>query len=295
MTAPTRLLLVDDEVRFVENLARILRARGFAVETAFSGEAAVAMLAEGANIHVAVVDLCMPGMDGIATLRAIKGIDGGIEVIMLTGHGSLDTGIEAIREGAFDYLMKPCDPPDLVEKILEAATVENIRAHPVLWPRTRADEVLFHPFRPLKPHQPAADALAMFVGEWGEAAPERLFVVDDQGRLHGAVTRQDLVRAAQRAHPALSLDWERLVAHPEQLPDRPLEDILTPKTVMVTDAGTALENVARRMFQLRCRSLPVVDGERFLGVVRLKDVLRYLQPPAPSAGAPVDEEGSPRP
>ena len=274
--APIRLLLVDDETRFVENLARILRSRGFVVDTAESGEAALRRLMAGGEIDVAVVDLCMPGMDGIETLRAIKGLDAGMEVIMLTGHGSLETGVEAIREGAFDYLMKPCDPPELVEKINEAAAVEAIRACPMLWPRTRVDEILFHPFRPLAPDQRLADALAMFVSGWGKAPPEQLFVVDGQDRLRGALTRRDLVREAGRAHPDLEVGWEALVANPDWLPDRSIQEILVPKTVMVADCGTGLAQAAQRMFRHQCRSLPVVDGENFLGVIRLRDVLQYL-------------------
>ncbi|MBI9085773.1 MAG: response regulator [Desulfobacterales bacterium] len=273
---PTRVLLVDDEARFVETLARILLARGFAVDTAPSGEAALSRLEQGGGMDVAVVDLRMPGMDGIATLQAIKGIDSRIQVIMLTGHGSLETGVEAIREGAFDYLMKPCDPSDLIEKINEAVTVEAIRAHPVLWSRTRAAEVLFHPFRRLEPHQPLADALAMFAGDWGGgAAPEALFVVDAQGRLRGMVTRRDLVGEAGRANPGQPVTWETLGRHPEWLPNRRLEEILHPE-IITTDSGAPLVDVARCMFHNHCRSMPVVDGERFMGVVRLKDVLAYL-------------------
>jgi CheY-like chemotaxis protein len=285
---PIRILLVDDEARFVENLARILRARGRVVDTAPDGASALSRLKDGGGIDVAVVDLCMPGMGGIATLRAIKERDPRIEVIMLTGHGSLETGIEAIREGAYDYLMKPCDPIELIEKINEAATLSAIRACPVLWPRTRAEEILFHPFRPLTPRQSLADALAIFVSDGEAGSPETLFVVDEKDRVCGRVTRQDLVREAGRAHPEQTMSWERLAAHPEWLPRRPLEEILGPD-VMTTGPRTPLAEVARRMIHHRFRSMPVVDGQRFVGVIRLRDALKYLQPidpcPVPSGAA----------
>ena len=281
---PTHVLLVDDEARFVENLARILMARGLVVDIAHSGEAALAFLAQGGGMDVAVVDLCMPGMDGIATLQAIKETDPRVQVIMLTGHGSLETGVEAIREGAFDYLMKPCDPSELIDKIAEAVTVEAIRARPVLWPRTRASEILFHPFRRLEPHQSLVDALGLFTGDWGGAAPESLFIVDAQDRLRGTIKRLDLIGEAGRANPGQPVTWEALGRHPEWLPHRSLEGVLHPSTI-TTDPDAALADVARRMFRHRLRSMPVVDGQRFVGVVRLKDVLQYLEPFDPPLGS----------
>ncbi|MCU0593824.1 MAG: response regulator, partial [Desulfobacterales bacterium] len=108
MGNPIRVLLVDDEERFVLNLAKLLRGRGFDVATALDGAAGVAAV-ENNPIDVVLLDVKMPGMDGIEALRKIKEASPDAEVIMLTGHANVDTGIEAMREGALDYLMKPCD------------------------------------------------------------------------------------------------------------------------------------------------------------------------------------------
>ena len=127
MGNPIRVLLVDDEERFVQNLAKLLRGRGFEVATAFDGAAGVAAVEKSEGFDVVLLDVKMPGMDGIETLRNIKEISPETEVVMLTGHANVETGIAAMREGALDYLMKPCDIEDLVAKITEAA---RDRRHP---------------------------------------------------------------------------------------------------------------------------------------------------------------------
>jgi DNA-binding NtrC family response regulator len=114
-----KLLLVDDEEDFRTTLANRLKKRGFEVTAVGSGKGAVEAIAMQ-TVDVAVVDVKMPGMDGLQTLRALKGCDAMIEVIMLTGHASVESGVEGMRGGAFDYVVKPCDISDLVMKIEDA-------------------------------------------------------------------------------------------------------------------------------------------------------------------------------
>jgi DNA-binding response OmpR family regulator len=114
-----RVLLVDDEEAFAETLAERLEARGLEAKTAFSGDAALAMLDEG-EFDIVVLDVLMPGKDGIETLREIKQRRPLTEVIMLTGNATVQTAIEGMRNGAYDYLMKPTETKDLVEKIAAA-------------------------------------------------------------------------------------------------------------------------------------------------------------------------------
>jgi len=111
-----RILLVDDEKDFVEALAERLRNRDFDVTTAFTGEEALEKLTEY-NFDVAIVDVRMPGIDGIATLKEIKKMKPLTEVLMLTGHGTVETAIEGMKHGAHDFLMKPTEMPTLLEKI----------------------------------------------------------------------------------------------------------------------------------------------------------------------------------
>jgi len=114
-----KVMLVDDETEFVEMLAARLEAREFAVATAGSGSEALAKLRDqGAD--VVILDVVMPGQDGVETLAEIKKINPLTEVIMLTGHATVETAIEGMKRGAFDYLMKPTETEDLVAKIRKA-------------------------------------------------------------------------------------------------------------------------------------------------------------------------------
>lgn len=121
-----RLLLVDDEEDFRTTLASRLRKRKLEVWDVEDGLKAVEVV-ETKPIDVAVVDVKMTGMDGLETLKRIKQINPLIEVIMLTGHASVESGVEGMRLGAFDYLMKPCDINELILKIEDAYQQKLIR------------------------------------------------------------------------------------------------------------------------------------------------------------------------
>ena len=115
------VLLVDDEVPFVETMTKRLNKRNLNVLSAFSANQAIGQLDTHRNVDVVILDVKMPGMDGIETLKEIKKEYPLIEVIMLTGHATIETAIEGMRLGAFDYLMKPCEIEDLVAKVEAAA------------------------------------------------------------------------------------------------------------------------------------------------------------------------------
>ncbi len=114
-----KLLLVDDEVEFMQTLVRRMKKRNVDVVGVNSGEEALAYLSENA-IDVVVLDVKMSGMDGIETLGEIKKAKPITEVIMLTGHANLEVAVEGMEIGAFDYLMKPINIDDLLYKIQDA-------------------------------------------------------------------------------------------------------------------------------------------------------------------------------
>ena len=116
-----KLLLVDDEVPFVETMTKRLKKREFGVDIAHSGLDAPKLLESNDKLERRLVSVKMPGMDGIDTLREIKKIYPLTEVVMLTGHATVESAIEGMRFGAFDYLMKPCDIEQLVSKVTQAA------------------------------------------------------------------------------------------------------------------------------------------------------------------------------
>jgi DNA-binding NtrC family response regulator len=123
------VLLVDDEVSFVEPISKRLTVRGFAVSTANDGAAGLATLAEK-EIDVVVLDVSMPGMDGITALSEIKRRHPLVEVIVLTGHASIETSTTGMEGGAFDYLLKPVVFEDLVFKIEDAYQRRHLASGP---------------------------------------------------------------------------------------------------------------------------------------------------------------------
>ena len=121
------VLLVDDEAPFVDTMTKRLAKRKLTVFKSYSGEEALETLKQNSKIDLAILDVKMPGMDGIETLKEIRKEFPLVEVIMLTGHATVETSIEGMRLGAFDYLMKPCDMDVLIEKV--NAAVSKKRDH----------------------------------------------------------------------------------------------------------------------------------------------------------------------
>jgi len=118
-TSDIRVLLIDDEQTLLEYLSKRLLKEGFIVKATFSGEEALEVAANN-FFDVAVVDLKMPGMDGVETQKRLKEIQPLIQCIVLTGHGSIDTALESGHHNAYKYLLKPIDYENLVETIKEA-------------------------------------------------------------------------------------------------------------------------------------------------------------------------------
>ncbi len=116
-----RVLIVDDEGDFAETLAERLRLRGFDAVAVGGADEAMARIHAGLDPEVVLLDLKMPGVDGLATLSLLKEEDPAVEVILLTGHGSTTAAIEGMQRGLFDYLVKPVDIGALVERIRDAA------------------------------------------------------------------------------------------------------------------------------------------------------------------------------
>jgi len=128
----TVVLLVDDEVPFVEAMERRLAKRGLDVKTAFSGEEALQRLKQLAHVDVIILDVKMPGMDGLETLKQIKKVSPIVEVIMLTGHATVETAIDGMKLGAYDYLMKPADMDVLMEKLTAAKTKKSLHEQKII-------------------------------------------------------------------------------------------------------------------------------------------------------------------
>ena len=120
MTTPF-IMLVDDEVSFVKTVAKRLAKRNIKTITAFSAEEGLEKLKENQDLDVIVLDIKMPGMNGIDALKEIKTVSPLVEVIMLTGHATIELAVDAMKLGAHDFLMKPFEIEELVLKMQEAA------------------------------------------------------------------------------------------------------------------------------------------------------------------------------
>jgi len=119
MSDKIKLLIVDDEMKFLDSIAKRLEMRGFDVTKASRGEEALEA-AEAGGFDLALLDLKMPGMDGTEVLRTLKDEHKYIEVIMLTGHGSINSAVECTKLGAFSYLSKPYELENLLEVLRDA-------------------------------------------------------------------------------------------------------------------------------------------------------------------------------
>ena len=115
------VLLVDDETEFIETFSERLELRNLEISKAFSGEEALEVLDKTHTVEVVILDVKMPRMDGIETLAEIKKKHPLVEVIMLSGHADIASAIDGMKQGAFDYLTKPCDIDQLLSKVTEAA------------------------------------------------------------------------------------------------------------------------------------------------------------------------------
>ncbi|MEX1327631.1 MAG: response regulator [Desulfobacterales bacterium] len=113
------LLIVDDEVHFLESISKSLEARDFKVVAVDRGEKAIEAARKN-PIDVALVDLKMPGINGEETLKALKAEHKWMEVVILTGHGTIDSAVECTKSGAFSFLQKPCNLDDLLEALKDA-------------------------------------------------------------------------------------------------------------------------------------------------------------------------------
>lgn len=133
------ILLVDDETAFLDAMKRRLSKRGFAIDTAESGMEAIEILEDRHDsIEVVVLDVKMPGLDGIETLREVKRKYPMVEVVMLTGHATVDSAIEGMKLGAFDYLMKPADIDGFSDTVMAAAGKRRQQEQKIVEARLRA-------------------------------------------------------------------------------------------------------------------------------------------------------------
>ena len=131
------ILIVDDEKPFVDAISKRLEKRNLTISSAFSGHEALECLQNRKDIEVVILDVKMPYMSGIQVLTEIKSNYPLVEVIMLTGHATVESAIDGMKMGAFDYLMKPCEIDVLVSKVKEAANKKRLHEEKIVAARLK--------------------------------------------------------------------------------------------------------------------------------------------------------------
>lgn len=276
-----RVLLVDDEEVFRQGTAKLLARRGFLVEEASSGVVALERV-RGSVPDVVILDLRMPGMDGIATLQQIRAIAPDLPVIILSGHGQYDDAVASIKLAVVDFLQKPVDIELLVARIHHA----HEHGHRVVLRERTIAELMVPPdgYRRLYVDQPVADAVEALKTtffaprELSGATQERLrsvLVFDRNDRFVGILRFPDLLKLVLPPFftnlPYTSYYTGMFLAQCKLMGNRKIADLLEEPVSVAEDAP--LIEAVHLMVIHHLINLPVMRAGHLVGIIREKDVI----------------------
>jgi len=308
------VMLVDDEVSFVETTAKRLAKRNMDTIAAFSAEECLDKLAANQDFDVIVLDLKMPGMDGIAALKEIKRVAPLTEVIMLTGHATVESAIEGMKLGAYDFLRKPCAFEELVGQ-LEGA-VRKKRAHQQkidAWQSYTKSSTLKGIMVPLEEYATVSEDANIFEAiqalEDAQKAfdPKRyrhraVLVTDKQDRVVGKLSQHDIIQALEPryketkehkkgalGHLGFGSKFIEAVSLQYSQWDQPLQNLYKkafeqkvksfmykPTEGEYINVSASMDETIHQLIIGKHHSLLVTDGSVILGVVRLTDVFEFI-------------------
>ncbi|VBB43907.1 Response regulator protein modulated with CBS domain pair [uncultured Desulfatiglans sp.] len=295
MNRTIKVLMVDDEDQFRATTKKLLTRKGFETIVAASGEEAIEQLQK--NPDVVVLDIKMPGMDGHAALKEIRKRAPNLPVIMLTGHGALPSAKEARKEGAFDYLTKPCDIDVLAAKIGDAVrSVE--KGGPPAEKTVKDIMVPFGNYTTVTTEQTVGEAVEALRESYGaslstsrimETGHRSVLVLDRGGEVQGVLTIKDLLEAimpaylsAPRPSTADSIQYSPLfwkgmfTIEVKKLVKKRVQEVMSrrPSTI---DAEANLMEASYAMAGTGERRLLVMDGKKAVGVVREQDLFFEME------------------
>lgn len=294
MEKKIKVLMVDDEEQFRKTTAKILEKKGYETTMAASGEEAIALLKE-TEPDVVVLDLKMPGIDGHKALNEIKKIRPETQVIMLTGHGGLDSAQASLELGATDYLTKPCDIDLMAAKINSAYAAVAHKGDPKAEKRARDIMIHVKNYTTLTEDRTVKEAIAQLRKTFeGLVASNRVMETGhrsilvfnaDHTSLMGILSIQDLIRVVRPAYlyapkPSTAdsmqystLFWSGLFTIQMRLiADKKIGEVMSPRPPAV-DENTNLMELVDRMYTTGIRRLVVTDAnERVVGVVREQEI-----------------------
>jgi len=289
MAKKVKVLMVDDEERFRSTTSKILERKGYEVSIAGNGEEALSILKKSPH-DVVVLDIKMPGMSGEETLPKIKEIDADIQVIMLTGHGGMESAKDSLVKGAFDYLNKPCDIDLLSAKINDAYSAVHTRiarektAAEIMIPiedytNVQADSTVREGIEKLK------DSYEKFLstGKIMESG-HRAIMVFDGDKVVGVLNMQKLLGAVRPEYlsapkPSMAesmqfspMFWSGLfLTQVKKLKNRKIREIMSDCPPIV--AGDAnLMDVVDKMHSDNRRRVVVEENGKVVGVIREQEL-----------------------
>ncbi len=291
------VLIVDDEERFRITTKATLERRGFQVSTASTGLEAIEEVKKR-DIDVVVLDVKMPGMDGHATLHELKRIKPDIEVIMLTGHGSLDSAAEGWHEGVFAYLTKPSNIDFLAQRIREAYDKKRgVAQHE----RRVGDvmEPLSAIIRTVQADQSVAEAVeamrkffaaTITATKQKESLFRSLLVTDEHNKIIGLISLTHLLQGLQPHclrlsddRPArvdsVSLDlssyWRGFSSLVRDMASKKVRDLMPEKPPTIGAEADLIE-ATNKLLSLRVQSLLVLDNDKVVGLLRDSDLFSEM-------------------
>lgn len=295
MNPKIKILMVDDEAQFRATTERILTRRGFQTILAESGEEAIEKLGE--NPDVVVLDIKMPGMDGHDTLREIKRIKPDLPVIMLTGHGALPSAKEALAEGAFDYLAKPCDIDILAAKITEASKVR--KAEEAMGEKSVKDVMIpIADYTTLTQDTTVREAIDKLRESFSakvstsrimETGHRSILVFDERGKIRGILAIIDLLNAIMPAYlsapkPSMAdsiqyspMFWSGMFEREVmRLATKKIKDVMSPAPLTIS-ANANLMEAAYIMITNNERRLAVIKAGEVVGVIREQELFFEIE------------------
>ena len=314
MKAPF-IMLVDDEVPFVETMAKRLGKRNIKTITAFSGEEGLEKLKTNQNLDVIILDVKMPGMDGIETLKELKTASPLTEVIMLSGNATIDSAINAMKLGAYDFLKKPCDIEELVNKVeevskkkqiheqkmsdwkffMEISTLKELMVPLAEYATVSEDANIFEAIQALEDSQKASDPK--------RGRHRAVLVLDKENQVIGKLSQHDIIQALEpdykkikeRKKGALDqLGFDRKFMESVSLQynmwDKPFENIYKkaleqkvksfmykPTEGEYIQVSASIDETIHQLIIGKHHSLLVVNDEYIVGIVRLADVFELIR------------------
>ena len=291
MDEKIKVLMVDDEEQFRATTKNILRRRGFDMIMAGSGEEAIDKMKE--NPDVVILDIKMPGIDGLQALKELNRISPDIPVIMLTGHGSEGSARQSLKEGAFDYLNKPCEIDLLTSKIMDAYKHGKKEGPFFKEENVGAVMIPIGDYTVLDPESTIQEAIEKLEGSFAskvstgsimETGHRSLLVIDNRGKMLGILAIVDLLQGMMPAYlsapkPSMAdtvqyspMFWTGMFDRQiKELGKKKIKEVMSPSPLTINEDANLME-AAYTMLKNQMRRLGVMREGTVVGVIREQDL-----------------------